>query len=211
MNQLLSGVNHKSIMKLKNDDAVTSSDFAEIAIEESTEMIQAITKIKRGRTSLTDRGNLVEEMADNILATLYLMESLELTDEVRMKIAEKHERNCRNAEEHRFLKREKYLDLKTLKDVLKHEIKKAGGKKPKILCTLDDNFCVVVEFHLAYNLVYLQKYDGLLLENIEKVDDDYSEALFGTAYYSEPFFRLDEGFDDALKKVYDGYKNSIYI
>ena len=84
MNQLLSGVNHKSIMKLKNDDAVTSSDFAEIAIEESTEMIQAITKIKRGRTSLTDRGNLVEEMADNILATLYLMESLELTDEVRM-------------------------------------------------------------------------------------------------------------------------------
>lgn len=211
MNQFLNGVNHKSIMKLKNDDAVTSNDFAKIAMEESAEMIQAITKIQRGRTSLTDRGNLVEEMADNILATLYLMESLELTDEVRMKIAEKHERNCKNAEEHRFLKRERCRSFRNLKDVLRNEIKEAGGKKPIVLCTLDDNFCVVVEFHLAYNLVYLQEYDKVLLDDIEEIDDNPSEALLGTTYYSQPFFRLDEGFDDALKKVYDGYKNSIYI
>ena len=209
MNHLLDSITESSILKIMNDEVVIERDFADMAIQNSTNMIQEITNIRQRKTSLTDRNHLAEAMADNILATLYLMKSLEMTNEVRMEIEKKHEANCRNAKDGCFFP-DSVISFDCLLRELKYLIKKAGGKSPMILFPLDDRYCMVVEFHLSYNLVYVQKYDKEFSYDAD--EECYStDALTGTSYYSMTFFDMEKDFEDALRKAYNGYKNSIYI
>lgn len=195
-----------SIHDMMKNDCIQSGDFAQIAIEESSEMIQAITKIKRGKCTITDKDNLIEEMADNILATLYLMESLGFTEEVSDMLTQKHKRNYKNAECQNFIKREKCRTFETVHTLLLNSIKLARGQKPIIATILDDNYCMVVEMHVTYGLIYLQKYDKSYNE------PELEDLLYGEKICSESFF-MDKDFEYTFKKkvksVYENYKQAI--
>ncbi len=198
----------EDIREMMKNDNVTSKDFAEIAMEESAELIQATTKIKRGRCTLTDKDNLIEEMADNILATMYLMESLGLTDEVSEKIEQKHSRNYKNAENQRFIRREKCKSLENTSKLLFNSIKLSKGSKPIIATALDENYAIVVELHLSYNLIYVQKYDS------HSCEPELEDMLVDVPMFTETFF-MEYNFEDEFKKivqiVYNKYKQSILL
>lgn len=189
-----------TIHKMMQYDNIKSGDFAQIAMEESAELSQAISKIKRGRCTLTDKDNLIEEMADNILATMYLMESLGLTNEVAETLELKHARNINNAADRNFIGRQKCSKLETVLTLLNNSIKLHGGQKPIIATILDDNYCMVVENHLMYKMVYVQKYA------VESSEPELEDMLCG-----EHFFETVVGsdFNQTVKSVYICYKNAI--
>lgn len=198
----------ESIRQMMVNDSIKSGDFAQIAMEESAEMSQAISKIKRGRCTLTDKDNLIEEMADNILATIYLMESLDLTTEVSEMLTKKHDRNRTNAENKRFLRREKCRSLENIQTLLLNSIKLAKGQKPIIATTIDDNYAIVVELHVAYCFIYLQKYDKNCNE------PELEDALYGEQMTSESVFidnNFESDFKKQVKKVYERYKRAIML
>lgn len=98
---------HEDVKKRINN-GVAKEDFRTIAIEETAELKKAFCKQRRNYSDIDNKEDLLDSLADNILANLYYIYSCGMEEEVEHTIVKKHVRNKSNAKKGLFVHRLKF-------------------------------------------------------------------------------------------------------
>ena len=113
--------------------------FKTIVIEECAELQKAICKDIRDYKSAIDFEDLLDTLADNLLATQYLISSLNLEEQVLEVIKKKHSRNYNNAKNGVFLHRDRLPNIEDITIELSSNYKNGSSFYVKTL-TSDKDF-----------------------------------------------------------------------
>ena len=122
---LLSGINKKELDAIKTSVKPEVSEL--LAVEECSELQKAILKIQRGQRSLQEKEDVIEEMADVLLAVQYLANSYGFEEDVAKKVQEKHQENHSRVVFGSFTQKQKFPSPYDVTDSILAQFKKEMG------------------------------------------------------------------------------------
>lgn len=194
---MLEGICNQTIEEMI-DNGVSKEDFQKIAIEECAELQKALMKDTRGYKDLSHYSDLLDSLADNLLATQYLIVAMGLEKEIKDILVKKHNRNMKNASKHNFAFRDKIVDL----DVLTNNL--ISGLKSNTLQlyeVLDATYVLSLEIKQSFYILSIKEYK--VEHNFEfKISE---ENAFNIVEISE---KDEKSLKEAIKNVYNKFKFS---
>lgn len=194
---MLEGICNQTIEEMI-DNGVSKKDFQKIAIEECAELQKALMKDARGYKDLSHYSDLLDSLADNLLATQYLIVAMGLEKEIKDILVKKHNRNMKNASKHNFAFRDKIVDL----DVLTNNL--ISGLKSNTLQlyeVLDATYVLSLEIKQSFYILSIKEYK--VEHNFEfKISE---ENAFNIVEISE---KDEKSLKEAIKNVYNKFKFS---
>lgn len=194
---MLEGICNQTIEEMI-DNGVSKEDFQKIAIEECAELQKALMKDARGYKDLSHYSDLLDSLADNLLATQYLIVAMGLEKEIKDILVKKHNRNMKNASKHNFAFRDKIVDL----DVLTNNL--ISGLKSNTLQlyeVLDATYVLSLEIKQSFYILSIKEYK--VEHNFEfKISE---ENAFNIVEISE---KDEKSLKEAIKNVYNKFKFS---
>lgn len=194
---MLEGICNQTIEEMI-DNGVSKEDFQKIAIEECAELQKALMKDARGYKDLSHYSDLLDSLADNLLATQYLIVAMGLEKEIKDILVKKHNRNMKNASKHNFAFRDKIVDL----DVLTNNL--ISGLKSNTLQlyeVLDAAYVLSLEIKQSFYILSIKEYK--VEHNFEfKISE---ENAFNIVEISE---KDEKSLKEAIKNVYNKFKFS---
>lgn len=194
---MLEGIYNQTIEKMI-ENGISKEDFQKIAIEECAELQKALMKDARGYKDLSHYADLLDSLADNLLATQYLIVSMGLEKEVKDVLIKKHNRNMKNASKHNFSFRDKIVNL----DVLTHNlISRLASNNLQIYEVLDKTYVLSLEIKQSFYVISIREYK--VEHNFEfKISE---ENAFDIVEISE---KNEKSLKEAIKNVYNKFKFS---
>lgn len=194
---MLEGICNQTIEEMI-DNGVSKEDFQKIAIEECAELQKALMKDARGYKDLSHYSDLLDSLADNLLATQYLIIAMGLEKEIKDILVKKHNRNMKNASKHNFAFRDKIVDL----DVLTNNL--ISGLKSNTLQlyeVLDATYVLSLEIKQSFYILSIKEYK--VEHNFEfKISE---ENAFNIVEISE---KDEKSLKETIKNVYNKFKFS---
>lgn len=194
---LVKGIQNGSIEKMI-EKGVTLDDFKVIAIEECAELQKSLCKDKRGYVTHYDYLDLLDSLADNLLATQYYITAMKLEDKILEIIKTKHSRNIKNAQNGNFVYRNKLPKIENILNSIFKQIKNIT--KTKFHYILNKEYLLEVEIINNNYFVYIKEY--IIKEDLQIVVNDKTLDNFSLSTK-----RNDENLKETITVLYTRFRN----
>ena len=194
---MLEGIHNQTIEDMI-ENGVSKEDFQKIAIEECAELQKALMKDARGYKDLSHYSDLLDSLADNLLATQYFIVAMGLEKEVKDILVKKHNRNTKNASKHNFAFRDKIIDLEILTNNLISGLK---SNTLQLYEVLDETYVLSLEVKQSFYTLSIKEYK--MEHNFEfKI---FEENAFNLVEISD---KNEDSLKEAIKSIYTKFKFS---